>query len=123
MVSGMTTQILVVEDEPLVRMVIALHLADEGFDVFEAADAEEAIAFLERHPSINLLFTDIDMPGSMDGLKLSAFVRDRWPPVRIIVTSGKRMIEVTDLPAGSMFFPKPYQLDTVTTAMRELVAT
>lgn len=118
----MTTQILVVEDEPLVRMVIALHLADEGFDVFEAADAEEAIVFLERHPSINLLFTDIDMPGSMDGLKLSAFVRDRWPPVRIIVTSGKRMIEVTDLPAGSMFFPKPYQLDAVATAMRELVA-
>jgi len=118
----MTTQILVVEDEPLVRMVIALHLADEGFDVFEAADAEEAIAFLERHPSINLLFTDIDMPGSMDGLKLSAFVRDRWPPVRIIVTSGKRMIEVTDLPAGSMFFPKPYQLDAVARAMRELVA-
>ena len=122
MVQKMDTQILVVEDEALVRLIIVMHLTDEGFEVFEAGDADEAIAILEQHPSIHLLFTDIDMPGSMDGLKLSAFVRDRWPPVRIIVTSGKRMIEVTDLPAGSMFFPKPYQLDTVTTAMRELVA-
>jgi len=118
----MPTQVLVVEDEPLVRMATSLYLEDSGFEVFEAADADEAIALLERHPSIRLVFTDIDMPGSMDGLKLAAFVRDRWPPIRIIVTSGKRMVEVTDLPDGSMFFAKPYGLDAVTAAMHELVA-
>ena len=122
LVHTMAMQVLVVEDEALVRLVIVMHLVDEGFEVFEAANADEAIALLEQHPSIHLLFTDIDMPGSMDGLRLSGFVRDRWPPVRIIVTSGKRMVEITDLPAGSMFFPKPYQLDEVTTAMNELLA-
>jgi CheY-like chemotaxis protein len=116
----MPIRILVVEDEPLVRMNIAMHLGDEGFEVLEASNADDAIALLEQHPTINLVFTDIDMPGSMDGLKLSAFVRKRWPPVRIIVTSGKRLVEITELPDGSMFFAKPYQLDVVTTAMREL---
>lgn len=117
----MPIRILVVEDEPLVRMSVAMHLADEGFDPLEASNADEAIALLERDASIHLIFTDIDMPGSMDGLKLSAFVRKCWPPVRIIVTSGKRLVEITDLPDGSMFFSKPYQLDAVTVAMRELV--
>jgi two-component system, response regulator PdtaR len=117
----MAIQILVVEDEPLVRTVIAIHLADEGFEVFEAANADEAISVLEKNTGIGLVFTDIDMPGSMDGLKLAAFVRKRWPPVRIIVTSGKKLVEVTDLPDGGMFFAKPYQLDVVTSAMRELV--
>ena len=63
------------------------------------------------------------MPGSMDGLKLSAAVRDRWPPVKIVVTSGHRMIEVTDLPDGSVFFSKPYQHDLVVSSMRELLST
>ena len=117
----MAIQVLVVEDEPLVRMGIVFHLSDEGFEVLEAANADQAIALLEQNASIHLVFTDIDMPGSMDGLKLSAFVRKRWPPVRIIVTSGKRLVEATDLPDGSMFFGKPYQLDAVTAAMREMV--
>jgi CheY-like chemotaxis protein len=118
----MPTPVLVVEDEPLVRMAICLHLEESGFEVFEAVDADEAVKLLEHHESIQLLFTDIDMPGSMDGLKLAAFVRGRWPPIRIIVTSGKRMVEVTDLPDGSMFFGKPYGLEAVTTAMKELIA-
>jgi CheY-like chemotaxis protein len=119
----MPIQVLVVEDEPLVRMAICLHLEECGFAVLEAANADEAIALLERHGSIHLVFTDIDMPGSMDGLKLAAFVRDRWPPIRIIVTSGKRMVEVTYLPDGSMFFAKPYGLDAVSAAFHELAAT
>ena len=117
----MTTQVLVVEDEALVRVVIVMHLQDEGFEVYEAADADQAIDQLVRNPSMHLVFTDIDMPGSMDGLKLAAFVHDRWPPIRIIVTSGMRPIEITDIPDGSMFFAKPYQLDVVTSAIRELV--
>ncbi|MEO9228897.1 MAG: response regulator [Devosia sp.] len=117
----MTTTVLVVEDETIIRMNMVLHLEDEGFRALEAANADEAISVLNANPHVNLLFTDIDMPGSMDGLRLSAYVRTRWPPVRIIVTSGKRMVEVTDLPDGSMFFSKPYQLDNVVGAIRELV--
>ncbi|MEO9229757.1 MAG: response regulator [Devosia sp.] len=118
----MSTTVLVVEDETIIRMNMVLHLEDEGFVVFEAASADEAITMLNAHQEVRVLFTDIDMPGSMDGLKLSAYVRERWPPVRIIVTSGKRMVEVTDLPDGSMFFSKPYQLDNVVVAIRELVS-
>jgi CheY-like chemotaxis protein len=121
-VRNMPTQVLVAEDEALVRMAICLHLEDTGFTVFEAANADEAISLLQRHGSIRLVFTDIDMPGSMDGLKLAALVRDRWPPIRIIVTSGKRIVEITELPDGSMFFAKPYGLEAVSAAMHELVA-
>ena len=113
--------VLVVEDEPLVRLDIVEHLSDEGFEVFEAGNADEAIAILEAEPAIQLMFTDIDMPGSMDGLKLSAAVRNRWPPVRIIVTSGHKVVEVTDLPDGSMFFSKPYRNLHISTSMRELI--
>ena len=68
------------------------------------------------------MFTDIDMPGSMDGLKLAAAVRDRWPPVKIIVTSGHRMVEITDLPDGSVFFSKPYRHTDVMQSMQKLLS-
>lgn len=118
----MQISVLVVEDEPLVLMATVMHLEAEGFDVIEAANADGAIAILTKRPDIQVLFTDIDMPGSMDGLRLSAFVRDRWPPVHIVVTSGKRMVEITDLPAGSMFFAKPYGLDNLSSSIRALVS-
>lgn len=82
--------VLVVEDETLLRMNIALSLEQEGFRVYEAENADQAIAVLEAHAEIGLMFTDIDMPGSMDGLKLATAVRNRWPPIKIIVTSGHR---------------------------------
>jgi two-component system, response regulator PdtaR len=96
--------VLVVEDEALVRMDIADQLIEDGYEVFEAASADEAVAILEAESSIRILFTDIDMPGSMDGLKLAAAVHDRWPPVKIVVTSGHRLVEVTDIPDGSVFY-------------------
>lgn len=114
--------VLVVEDEALVRMDIADRLRDEGFAVFEAANADEAIVLLEMEEDIRLMFTDIDMPGSMDGLKLSRAVRDRWPPVRIIVTSGHRMVQNSDLPDGSVFFSKPYRHLDVIKSMHGLLA-
>ena len=101
--------VLVVEDEVLVRMDMTGQLEDEGFVVFEASKADQAIDVLQTHPSIRLMFTDIDMPGSMDGLKLAAAVRDRWPPIKIIVTSGHRVVDIADLPDGSVFFSKPYR--------------
>ena len=81
--------VLVVEDEILIRDVIADDLEKAGFTVALAAHADEAIAILEARQDVHLVFTDIDMPGSMDGLKLAAAVRDRWPPVHIIITTGK----------------------------------
>jgi CheY-like chemotaxis protein len=92
LIMGESTVVLVVEDEPLVRMDMADCLTDEGFEVIEASDADEAIKALEADGRIRLLFTDVDMPGTMDGLKLARFVADRWPPVRIIVTSGHRLV-------------------------------
>ncbi|MFS2153894.1 response regulator [Rhizobium sp. Rhizsp42] len=81
--------VLIVEDEALIRYAIANELEDQGFVVFAANDADEAIVSIENHTEISVVFTDIDMPGSMDGIKLAAFVRDRWPPIKIIVTSGR----------------------------------
>jgi len=114
--------VLVVEDEAIIRMDIAHQLSDAGYDVFEAGTADEAVSLLEANTSIRILFTDIDMPGSMDGLKLAAAVRDRWPPVKIVVTSGHRVVEITDLPDGSVFFSKPYHHGRVMTSFRELLS-
>jgi CheY-like chemotaxis protein len=114
--------VLVVEDEAIIRMDIAGQLSDAGYEVFEAGTADEAVSLLEANASIRILFTDIDMPGSMDGLKLAAAVRDRWPPVKIVVTSGHRVVEITDLPDGSVFFSKPYRHGRVVTSFRELLS-
>ncbi|HEY0034703.1 MAG TPA: response regulator [Devosia sp.] len=114
--------ILVVEDEPLVLMSTVDFLEDEGFKVLQASNADDAVRMLETHREISILFTDVDMPGTMDGLKLSAAVRDRWPPVRIVVTSGHRMVDITDLPDGGVFFSKPYRHRDIATSFRELMS-
>ncbi|WP_320197477.1 response regulator [Agrobacterium sp. rho-13.3] len=114
--------VLVVEDEILIRMDITTFLEDEGFTVHEAADADEAIAILNRNPDIKVMFTDVDMPGTMDGLKLAAAVRDRWPPVQIIVTSGHQQLSDDLLPVQGRFFSKPYDRSRVINAIREMVA-
>ena len=114
--------VLVVEDEALIRMDIADQLEREGFFIFEAANADQAIVVLNAEPSVRIMFTDIDMPGSMDGLKLAAAVRERFPPVQIIVTSGHRMVEISEMPDGSVFFGKPYQHAAVMASMRQVLA-
>ena len=117
-----TVRILVVEDETFVRMDAVEMLRTAGFDVLEAVNAKEAIQMLERNSDIRLIFTDIDMPGSMNGLKLAAAVRDRWPPVRIIATSGHFKIQAGDLPADARFISKPYQPAQIVSAIRELIS-
>ena len=77
-----------------------------GFSVYEAGNADEAIALLELHSDIRAVFTDVDMPGSMDGLKLAHYVRGRWPPVKLIITSGQPKPMLEDMPAGSGFIPR-----------------
>ena len=111
--------ILIVEDETLIRWGAVQIAENEGFDVVEAANADEAIEILESRDDIRVIFTDIHMPGSMDGLKLARAVRDRWPPIKIIVTSGREYPKKPDLPEGGRFFPKPYTPTQVQTALRE----
>lgn len=100
--------VLIVEDEPLIRLNISDELSSLGYEVFEAPDAHQAVALLNRHPEIQVLFTDIDMPGNIDGLQLARLVRSRWPPIKIIVTSGKHYFTHADLPVEGKFVPKPY---------------
>lgn len=114
--------VLVVEVEILVRMDMAMSIEDSGFIVFEASNADEAIEILNAHAEIRLMFTDVDMPGSMDGLKLAAAVRDRWPPVKIILTSGHRQLSNDLLPVEGRFFSKPYDAAKVIDSIREMVA-
>jgi CheY-like chemotaxis protein len=91
-----------------------------GFEVIQAANADEAIAILNARPDIHVVFTDIQMPGSMDGLRLARFVRNRWPPIKIVATSGQVVASAGDLPAGSVFLPKPYRGAEVVATLREL---
>jgi two-component system, response regulator PdtaR len=114
--------VLIVEDEFLLRMNTAEMVGDAGFDVVEAGDADEAIAILEARPDIHVVFTDIQMPGSMDGLKLARFVRGRWPPIKIVATSGFVNVGKDDLPEGGRFVPKPYRPEQIVAALRELTA-
>jgi CheY-like chemotaxis protein len=99
--------VLIVEDEPLVRSSAVKMIEDAGFEVIEAADADEAIRTLEGRRDIRVVFTDVQMRGSIDGLKLAHVVRNRWPPIKIIVTSGHELPPEHDLPEGGRFFAKP----------------
>ena len=114
--------VLIVEDEPLIRMGTVYLIEDAGFEVYEAGSADAAIALLDLHKEIRLIVTDVDMPGSMDGLKLAHYVRGRWPPVKIIVTSGHVTVTEESLPSGALFIPKPYDPAEITHKIRELVA-
>ena len=111
--------VLIVEDEPMVRLFAVEMVQEAGFEVIEAANADDAIRILETHSDIRVVFTDVHMPGSMDGLKLAHAVRNRWPPIKIIVTSGQRMATENELPDGGRFFAKPYSPVEIRGALRE----
>jgi CheY-like chemotaxis protein len=112
--------VLAVEDEPLILMMAVGIISDAGFEALQATNADEAIAVLESRDDIRIIFTDINMPGSMDGLKLAHAVRGRWPPIKIIVTSALR--DNRPLPEGSIFFPKPYHPAHISKALWDLAA-
>jgi CheY-like chemotaxis protein len=114
--------VLIVEDEFLLRMDAADMIDAAGFEVLEAGNADGAIDILESRRDVTVIFTDIQMPGSMDGLKLARAVRGRWPPIKIVATSGRVNIRETDLPEGGRFLPKPYSAVEVTGVLRELTA-
>lgn len=114
--------VLVVEDEPLLRLVAISLVESEGFEAVEAEGADAAIAILEQRSDIRIVFTDIQMPGSMDGLKLAKFIRTRWPPIEPILTSGRLKIAQNDLPERGLFFPKPYEHEAIAQAPHRLAA-
>jgi len=121
--SSIKPVILVVEDEFLLRMDSVDVLEGAGFEVIPTANADEAIAILSTRTDVHLVFTDIQMPGSIDGLKLARFVRDRWPPIKIVATSGHVRGAAKDLPVGSVFLPKPYVGTELIATLRDLIRT
>ena len=114
--------VLVVEDEALVRLELAEWLEELGLIVLEASNADEAIALLNIHPQIDLLLTDIKMPGSMNGVRLANHLKERWPPVKIIFVSGMLETRQNELPANSFFIPKPYEPQRLWGAVAYLTA-
>lgn len=100
--------VLVVEDESFVRMIAADVLEESGFCVLEAPDASVALDLLKQH-DVAVVFTDINMPGPIDGLELAKIVTECFPHVKVIITSGKQWLGPEDLPEDSVFLPKPYR--------------
>jgi two-component system, response regulator PdtaR len=110
--------ILTVEDETLLSIYLGEVLQNAGYQVVAAANADEAIEILEARNDIRIIITDINMPGSMDGLRLAAAVKDRWPPIKIIIATGKGAPRRDEMPGDSQFLPKPYAPDKVLAAVR-----
>ena len=111
--------VLVVEDDFLIREYAVEVINEAGFEAIEAGNADEAIRILEGRSDIRIVFTDVHMPGSIDGLKLAHAIRGRWPPIKLIVTSGQMTVLESDLPAGGRFFSKPYQPSEIARALHE----
>ena len=113
--------VLVVEDEMLLRMRAVDMVEDAGFTPVEAVGADEAVAILESRSDIALLFTDIQMPGDMDGLGLAHAVHERWPPIKIILVSGQLQPASVDIPADSRFFGKPLEAKEMIAEMQSMI--
>lgn len=114
--------VLVVEDSPLILMSALDLVTAAGFEAVGAQNSDEAISILEARTDIRLVFTDIEMPGTMDGVKLARYIRDRWPPIHLIVASGRSILEESQLPAGSRFFAKPYDENLIVEEMTRMLA-
>jgi CheY-like chemotaxis protein len=119
--SPLRAKILIVENEALIRLELAAQLGDMGLRVLVASNADEAIALLDAERDITVLLTNLTMPGSMDGLRLAHHVHRRWPPIKIVATSGRLGAGIGDLPLGSIFVAKPYSPQTLRQAIAPLL--
>lgn len=115
------TKVLVVEDEMMLRMRAVDIVEEAGFTAIEAVDADEALAILEERSDIALLFSDIQMPGSMDGLKLAHAVHTRWPSIKIILVSGQVKLSDEEKPTDSLFFGKPLDMARMIAELQGMV--
>ncbi len=114
--------VLVVEDEPLQRLAALDLVESAGFRALAAADATEAISILEARDDIRLVFTDFAMPRGIDGMKLAAMIRERWPPIKVIIVSGYLDDPTAGFPDETIFFHKPYREDQIVEQIRHMLA-
>lgn len=114
--------VLVVEDEFLLRLHATDIVEEAGFTAIAVANADEAVAILEARDDIVVLFTDVRMPGSMDGLELAHAVRNRWPPIKIVIVSGHLQVDEIDLPDQCRFYGKPFETTAVIAELRMLMS-
>jgi len=110
--------VLVVDDEVLMRLNAVEALQEAGCRTYEACEADEAMAMIESHPDISVVFTDINMPGERDGLALASQVHDVRPDIQLIITSGQERPAPDQIPDDGQFIPKPYDMDVVTEIVR-----
>jgi CheY-like chemotaxis protein len=115
--------VIVIEDEPLIRMVLVEALLEDGFGVLEAAHAREAISILDIEATrVHALFTDVHMPGDLDGVALTHHARNHWPWLSLLVTSGQANPTADTMPEGTRFISKPYEFTNVIQHIREMRA-
>ena len=114
--------VLVVEDEPLLRLFASDMIEEAGFEVLQASDASDALVTLQDRLDIRVVFTDVNMPGGIDGIMLAICIRRRWPTIQIIITSGRPWPVEAVVPADVVFFPKPYRQDRVLDTVRKMAA-
>lgn len=112
--------VLIVDDEAIIRMYATVLVEDAGYVAIEAATADEALAILSARDDIRVLFTDVEMPGSLNGLELVEVVREKWPPIELIVASGHVQVDPQRLPERARFFRKPYTENEVIKALKAL---
>src|SRR4051812_11165655 len=110
---------VVVDDEPLILMNTCDMIADAGYSVVEATTADEAYSFLRSHSSVQLVFTDVETPGNLDGFQLARTIAMKWPDICVVVASGAVKPEIGDLPANVEFMSKPFSQETVLEVLRE----
>ena len=115
-------RVLTVDDSRTILAMLHHTLKDAGFEVLQASNATEAIAALEDRLDVRVVFTDVDMPGGVSGIQLAAYIRSRWPPIQIIVTSGRPWPADDPVPANVAFFPKPYRQEQVLDTVRRMAA-
>jgi two-component system, response regulator PdtaR len=120
--SDQSIAVLVVEDDALVRMQAATTIEAAGFRVYEAGDAAQAVLLLEECSDIRVLFTDVDMPGAMNGLALARYARIHRGPIKIIIASGRHEIAGEDLPPETVFLGKPYRLAQIVERVQKMTA-
>lgn len=112
--------VLVVEDEPVLRLYVLDMVEEAGFEPVEATSAADAIRILETRTDITVVYMDLDMPRGLNGIEIAAAIRDRWPPIEIILTAAFLTRADIDLPARAEFYPKPIQHDQMIGAMRRM---
>ena len=113
--------VLVVEDQYLLQMAALELVESAGFTGVGVSNADEAIKILEARQDIRIVLTDVEMPGTMDGVRLAHFIRVRWPPIHLIIVSGRAVLAESDIPTCSKFFSKPYQDETIVSELQRLM--